>query len=44
MIIGVAQEMSTLFISPAYKPAIAFALMVFVLIVRPSGIFGGVKT
>ncbi len=41
MVIGLAQELSTLVISPAYKPAVAFALMVVVLIVRPKGIFSG---
>jgi branched-chain amino acid transport system permease protein/neutral amino acid transport system permease protein len=41
MVIGIAQEMSTLAISPAYKPAVAFGLMVIVLIVRPKGIFAG---
>lgn len=41
IIIGITQEMSTLFLDPAYKPAIAFALMVVILIVRPTGIFAG---
>ncbi|MEX0921146.1 MAG: branched-chain amino acid ABC transporter permease [Rhodovibrionaceae bacterium] len=41
LVIGLAQELSTLAISPAYKPAVAFALMVVVLIVRPKGIFAG---
>ncbi len=40
-IIGIAAEFSTLIISPAYKPAVAFALMVLVLITRPTGIFKG---
>lgn len=40
----IAQEMSTLFLDPAYKPAIAFALMVVILIVRPTGIFAGRST
>ncbi|WP_259779878.1 branched-chain amino acid ABC transporter permease [Aestuariispira ectoiniformans] len=44
IIIGIAQEMSTLFLDPAYKPAIAFALMVVILIVRPTGIFAGRST
>ncbi|MEZ5591477.1 MAG: branched-chain amino acid ABC transporter permease [Gammaproteobacteria bacterium] len=38
-IIGLAQELSTLVISPAYKPAVAFALMVLILLWRPTGIF-----
>lgn len=40
LIIGIAQEMSTLVIAPAYKPAVAFALMVAMLIWRPTGLFG----
>jgi branched-chain amino acid transport system permease protein len=41
LLIGVAMEMSTLFINPAYKQAVAFAIMVATLIVRPTGIFRG---
>ena len=41
MIIGISMEMSTLFISAAYKPAVAFAIMVVMLIFRPQGIFKG---
>ncbi len=41
MVIGIVQEFSTLIISPAYKPAVAFALMVVMLIVRPTGLLGG---
>jgi branched-chain amino acid transport system permease protein/neutral amino acid transport system permease protein len=41
MAIGIAQEMSTLVITPAYKPAVAFALMVIILLVRPAGLLGG---
>jgi branched-chain amino acid transport system permease protein len=41
IVIGIATEMSTAFILPAYKPAVAFAIMVLVLIVRPAGILGG---
>lgn len=39
LIIGLSQELSTAVISPAYKPAVAFAIMVLVLILRPRGIF-----
>ena len=38
-IIGIATELSTAVIVPVYKPAVAFGLMVIVLIVRPRGIF-----
>lgn len=41
LLIGVAMEMSTLLINPAYKQAVAFAIMVATLIVRPTGIFRG---
>jgi len=40
-VIGIAQELSTLFISPAYKPAVAFAIMVLMLVIRPRGLFRG---
>jgi branched-chain amino acid transport system permease protein len=40
-VIGIASELSTLFITPVYKPAVAFAIMVLVLVMRPSGIFAG---
>ena len=39
MVVGIAGEMSTLVITPSYKPAVAFAIMVLVLVTRPTGIF-----
>ncbi len=41
LVIGIASEMSTLFLEPVYKPAVAFALIVLLLIFRPTGLFGG---
>jgi branched-chain amino acid transport system permease protein len=41
LIIGVAQQVSTAFLLPTYKPAVAFVLMILILLVRPRGIFGG---
>ena len=41
LVLGIATELSSLFISPAYKSAISFAILVFMLIVRPTGLFGG---
>lgn len=41
MTVGIATELSTLFTLPSYKPGVAFALMVLMLIVRPQGLFGG---
>lgn len=41
LIIGVAQQVSTLFLKPTYKPAVAFVILILILLVRPQGIFGG---
>ena len=41
LVIGIAMEMSTMFIPSAYKAAVAFAIMVAMLIWRPTGLFGG---
>jgi branched-chain amino acid transport system permease protein/neutral amino acid transport system permease protein len=41
LVIGIAQEVSAGYVSTAYKPAVAFAIMIIVLLVRPQGIFGG---
>ena len=43
-IVGISQELSTILIDPAYKPAIAFAIMVGMLILRPKGLFPERKT
>ncbi|MBK1668721.1 amino acid ABC transporter permease [Rhodovibrio sodomensis] len=43
LIIGLAQEYSTVILSPPYKPAVAFALMVIMLIFKPTGLFAGRK-
>ncbi|TKJ45661.1 amino acid ABC transporter permease [Candidatus Aerophobetes bacterium Ae_b3b] len=40
MIIGLSGEISTAFISTAYKPAVAFIIMVIMLIIKPRGLFG----
>jgi branched-chain amino acid transport system permease protein len=40
LIVGVSQELSTEWISPAYKPTIAFIILFAILLVRPRGIFG----
>jgi branched-chain amino acid transport system permease protein/neutral amino acid transport system permease protein len=39
LIIGVAQQVSTAFLNPAYGPGIAFILMVLTLLIRPQGLF-----
>ncbi len=41
LIIGIATEMSTVWLEPAYKPAVAFGIMVLVLVFRPTGILPG---
>ncbi len=40
LVIGVAQQMSTAWLSPGYKPAIAFVILIIILLIRPQGIFG----
>ena len=40
IIIGIVQQLSASFLDPAYGPAVAFLLMILVLIVRPQGLFG----
>lgn len=41
LVMGITQQVSTAFLLPTYKPAVAFILMIVVLLVRPQGIFGG---
>ena len=41
LVIGIAQQVSTLWLLSAYKPAVAFAILILILLVRPRGIFGG---
>lgn len=40
LIIGVTAEVSTQWLTPTYKPAIAFLIMIVTLLLRPRGIFG----
>ena len=40
LVLGIAQQVSTAFLVPTYKPAVAFIIMILVLIFRPTGIFG----
>jgi branched-subunit amino acid ABC-type transport system permease component len=39
MVIGVAMEVSSIWISPTYKVAVAFGFLALVLLVRPRGLF-----
>jgi len=40
LVLGIAQQMSTAFMASSYKPAVAFIIMILVLIFRPRGILG----
>ncbi|MDE2862661.1 MAG: branched-chain amino acid ABC transporter permease, partial [Chloroflexota bacterium] len=40
MLIGISMEVSTAWALPTYKPAIAFLVMVLVLLFRPHGLLG----
>ncbi|MGQ9571596.1 MAG: branched-chain amino acid ABC transporter permease [Dehalococcoidia bacterium] len=40
MIVGVTQEVSVEFVAPGYKFAVAFVLLILILLVRPQGLFG----
>jgi branched-subunit amino acid ABC-type transport system permease component len=40
LVIGIVQQVSTAFILPTYKPAVAFLIMIIILLIRPQGIFG----
>jgi len=40
LVIGVAAEVSTQWLNPAYKVMIAFIIMIVALLIRPKGIFG----
>jgi len=40
MIIGLSEEVSTAFISTGYKPAVAFIIMIIMLLVKPTGLLG----
>jgi branched-chain amino acid transport system permease protein len=41
LILGVVQQVSTAFLLPTYKPAVAFLVLILLLFVRPRGLFGG---
>lgn len=41
MVLGITQQVSTMWISPAYKPAVSFVILILVLLISPKGVFGG---
>lgn len=40
MVVGIAQEVSIEFFAPAYKPGVAFVILILILLVRPQGLMG----
>jgi branched-chain amino acid transport system permease protein len=40
VVVGITEEVSTAFISPGYKPAVAFVILILMLLVRPTGLLG----
>jgi len=40
MVVGIAQEVSIEFFAPAYKPGVAFVILILILMVRPRGLLG----
>ena len=40
IVIGLAQEWSTIWVAPTYKDAVGFLILILVLLIRPQGIFG----
>ena len=43
LVLGLAESFTVLFASYAWSPAIAFFLLILILIIRPTGIFGAVR-
>jgi len=43
LILGLAESATTLFASFALSPAVAFILLILILIVKPTGIFGAIR-
>ena len=41
MIIGLAEEFALIILSPTYRSAVGFAVILLVLLIRPHGILGG---
>jgi len=40
MVVGIAQEVSIEYFEPAYKPGVAFVILILILLVRPRGLLG----
>jgi neutral amino acid transport system permease protein len=44
MVIGLSQELSMLVLPSEYKMGVSLAIMILVLLFKPEGLFGGIKT
>ena len=40
LVVGISEEVSTAFISTGYKPAVAFVILIMMLLIRPTGLLG----
>ncbi len=40
LVVGISEEVSTAFISTGYKPAVAFVILILMLLIRPTGLLG----
>ncbi len=40
LVVGISEEVSTAFISPGYKPAVAFVILILMLLIKPTGLLG----
>lgn len=40
LVVGISEEVSTAFISTGYKPAVAFGILILMLLIRPTGLLG----
>jgi branched-chain amino acid transport system permease protein len=40
LVVGIAQAVSTEYFAPGYQPGVAFLILIAILLVRPSGLFG----
>jgi branched-chain amino acid transport system permease protein/neutral amino acid transport system permease protein len=40
LVVGVCQEVSVAYFSAGYKPAVAFVILILILLIRPRGLFG----
>jgi branched-chain amino acid transport system permease protein len=40
MVLGISEALTSLYIGPEWAPAIAFTVLIVVLVTRPQGLFG----